>query len=252
MVSMLGSSASGLLHCQNVMDVVGNNLANVNTSAYKKIRAQAAGRPAVNLTPDTPATTTSRMGVAETATSIIFSAAAPQPTGDPLHFSIQDDALFRITDVDGTPAFTRLGALGVDGGGNITLGGGRLLDPPVTLATGMTLPAIDQSGVISALNTAGVRETIGQITMVRFVNPQGLELMGGGLYKESVNSGQLTEGTPGSPGFAGVITGALEGSNVEIAEEFANMIIAQRAYQAASKTFSIGDEMLGIATNLTS
>ena len=111
--------------------------------------------------------------------------------------------------MDGAPAFTRLGALSADGGGNITLGGGRLLDPPVTLAPGMTLPAVDQSGVISALNTEGVRETIGQITMVRFVNPQGLELMGSGLYKESVNSGELTEGTPGSPGFAGVSPAAL-------------------------------------------
>jgi flagellar hook-basal body protein len=87
--------------------------------------------------------------------------------------------------------------------------------------------------------------------MVRFVNPQGLATLGDGLYGETVNSGATTEGTPGSPGFAAIIPGGLEASNVDLAEEFTTMIIAQRAYQASAKSFSVGDEMLAIATDLT-
>ncbi|MBA4180999.1 MAG: flagellar basal body rod protein FlgG [Anaerolinea sp.] len=252
MVSMLGAAASGLLHNQNVMDVVGNNLANVNTYAYKKIRAQAAGRPTANTSTDpTQQTAGSRMGVAETTTEISFAQAAAQSTGNPLHFSIQDDTFFRVTDLDGTPALTRLGALTADAAGNITVPGGRLLEPPVVLPEGMTLPEISEAGVISALDETGARQPIGQVTLVRFMNPAGLEIMGNGLYREGLNSGPFTEGTPTSEGFAGVLPGTLEGSNVEIAEEFTNMIIAQRAYQAAAKTFSVGDEMLRIATDLT-
>ena len=115
----------------------------------------------------------------------------------------------------------------------------------------MTQPAIDQAGVITAIDPDGIHQTIGQLTMVRFTNAQGLETMGEGLYRESVNSGSKVEGLPGSSGFSALKPGALEGSNVDIAEEFTNMIIAQRAYQACAKTFSVGDAMLDLATKLT-
>jgi flagellar basal body rod protein FlgG len=172
-------------------------------------------------------------------------------TEDPLHFAIQDDAFLRVHDLDGSIAYTRFGQLSTDAAGNVTAYGGRFLEPPVTVPAGMTTPSVDNAGVITALDSTGARQQIGQLTMVRFTNPQGLATLGDGLYGETVNSGPTTDGTPGSPGFATITPGGLEASNVDLAEEFTNMIIAQRAYQASAKTFSVGDEMLAIATNLT-
>ena len=246
MVTILGAAASGLAHNQAVMDVIGHNLANVNTQGYKKFRALAEGRPDAAAQPEG-----GRLGVAETTRDLVFSQSASQSTDDALHFSIQDDTFFRVQDSDGSAAFTRLGSLSVDSNRNITAYRGRLLQPPVTVPEGMSQPGIDQAGVITALDESGSRQAIGQVTLVRFTNPQGLEAMGEGLYRETVNSGASSEGNPTENGFAGVIPGTLEGSNVEIAEEFTNMIIAQRAYQASAKTFSVGDAMLAIATDLT-
>lgn len=246
MRTVLGAAAAGLAHNQATLDTVANNIANVSTFAFKRTRAMAEGRPDATATPDT-----SRLGVADTTRDIIFTGAAAQISDSPLHFAIQDDTFFRVTDTDGTAAFTRFGQLSTDSAGNITAFHGRLLDPPVILPDGMTQPSIGQAGVITALDQAGVPQAIGQLTMVRFTNPQGLEALGEGLYRETVNSGSQAEGLPGSNGFSALMPGALEGSNVDIAEEFTNMIIAQRAYQACAKTFGVGDAMLDLATKLT-
>lgn len=246
MTTILGAAASGMVHNQNVLDTVGHNLANANTYAFKKIRPLAEGRPDPAAQPEG-----GRLGVAQSTDDIIFSQAATQITDNPLHFAIEDDTFFKVQDFDGSTAYTRFGELAADASGNITAFRGRLLDPPITLEEGMTQPAIDQAGVVSALDATGERVAVGQVVVFRFVNPQGLELLGDGLYRESANSGEITEGAPATEGFAALRPGSLEGSNVDVAEEFTNMIIAQRAYQACAKTFSVGDEMLALATDLT-
>ncbi len=246
MVSILGSSASGLAHNQFVLDVVGNNIANVDTFGFKKFHVAAEGRPNAAATPET-----SRLGVAESTNDLILSAAAPQADDNPLHFSIQDDTFFKVQDPDGSVAYTRFGQLGVDSAGNITAYAGRLLDPPLSLPADLGQPAIAPSGEVTAVDDQGVRQVIGQLKTYRFTNAQGLQAVGDGLYRPTANSGDITEGIPGIDGFAELVPGTLEGSNVEIAEEFTNMIIAQRAYAACAKTFSVGDQMLELATRLT-
>jgi len=246
MTTILGAAASGMQHHAQVIDAVAHNLANVNTAAFKKTRALNEGAPSTTAEPGSP-----RMGVALTALDVIPAQGAVQQTGDPLHFALQDGSYFRVRDFDGSLAYTRLGALGVDGAGNVLAYGGRFLEPPITLPTGSRQPAIDEFGVVTAIDTDGARQEVGRVGLVRFTNPQGLEETGDGLYRESANSGALTEGTPGADGFSTLLTGVLEGSNVDIAEEFTTMLIAQRAYQASAKTFSVGDQMLAIATNLT-
>jgi flagellar hook-basal body protein len=139
----------------------------------------------------------------------------------------------------------------VDADGNVLAFRGRALEPPVSVPAGLTNAAIDANGVITALDDTGARQQIGQLTMARFVNPQGLEALGDGLFRETVNSGERFDGTPGDGTFDILAVGALEGSNVNMAEEFTNIIIAQRAYEACAKTFHIGDQMLELATNLT-
>ena len=246
MTTILGASVSGMIQNQTLMDTVANNLANVNTFAFKKSRTLAEGVPDNSMAFDS-----SRLGVAQTTTDLVFNPAAVQTTSDKLQFSVQDDTFVPVQDTDGSTAYTRLGDLTSDGAGNITATGGRFLQPPVQVPTGMTSPAIDANGVITAIDSSGTAQPIGQVTLTRFTNPQGLLALGSGLYRATVNTGATTTGTPGSPGFATIMPGTLEGSNVDAAEEFTNMLIAQRAYQASLKSFTIGDEMLQVATNLT-
>ncbi|MCK9518586.1 MAG: flagellar hook-basal body protein [Dehalococcoidia bacterium] len=246
MPTILSAAASGMMHNQSVLDVVGNNLANVNTAGFKRTRALHQGAPVPAIPPEG-----GRLGVAETTTDRVFLGGAPQHTDDPLHFAITDDSFFAVRDFDGAVVYSRFGGLSVDADGNVVAFGGRFLEPPVTLPAGYREPAIDQTGRITALDEAGERQEVGRLTLSRFANPQGLVQLGDGLYGETVNSGARTEGVPGADGFAAIVPGAVEGSNVDMAEEFTTMIIAQRAYQASLKSFQVGDEMLALATNLT-
>lgn len=251
MPTILGAAASGMAHNQNVLDTVGHNLANVNTAAFKRFRALHEGLIDPAQEPEG-----GRLGVAETTRDLIFGPASVQPTGNSLHFAIEDAAFLRVRDFDGAIAFTRFGGLNTDVDGTVVAFGGRPVPDattgdPIVVPDGWTSPAIDQAGNISAIDPGGERELIGQVTLATFGNPQGLEVLGDGLYRDTANSGDLTVGTPASEGFTALRPGALESSNVDMAEEFTAMIIAQRAYSACAKTFSIGDEMLAIATRIT-
>jgi flagellar hook protein FlgE len=251
MPTILGAAASGMAHNQNVLDTVGHNLANVNTAAFKRFRALHEGMIDPAQEPEG-----GRLGVAETTRDLIFGPASVQPTGNPLHLGIEDAAFLRVQDFDGAIVFTRFGGLDADVSGTIVAFGGRPVPDattgdPIVVPEGWTSPAIDQFGSISALDPGGERQLIGQVTLATFANPQGLEVLGDGLFRDTANSGDLTVGTAGSEGFAALRPGALESSNVDMAEEFTAMLIAQRAYSACAKTFSIGDEMLAIATRIT-
>jgi flagellar hook protein FlgE len=246
MTTILGAAASGMSHNQNKLDVIGHNVANVNTYAFKKYRPLHEGAPDPTAQPEG-----GRLGVAETTRDLIFSQAATQVTENPLNFAIEDDAFLRVQDFDGRIVYTRFGGLQPDAEGNILAFKGRQLEPSIQMPPGWILPAVDDAGNVSAVDENGNREDIGQLSFAKFRNPQGLETLGDGLYGDTANSGDITVGSAATEGFAALRPGALEGSNVDIAEEFTNMIIAQRAYTACAKTFSVGDEMLAIATDLT-
>jgi flagellar basal body rod protein FlgG len=247
MTTILAAAASGMVYHQGWMDAIGHNLANVNSTAFKLTRSISEGVPDATYNETAP-----RMGVQKSTLDPIFRLGSPQRSDNPLHFSITDDTFFRVQEFDGSTVFTRVGSLAADSDGNIVGFRGRFLTPPINVPPDAAALAIDQFGNISGAGpTEGERVEYGQVSLVRFTNPQGLDDLGDGLYRESVNSGPFEEGTPGSPGFGVLLTGAVEGSNVDMAEEFTSMIIAQRAYTASAKTFSIGDEMLAMATNLT-
>ncbi len=251
MPSILGAAASGMAHNQNVLDVVGHNLANVNTAAFKKFRALHEGVVDPLQEPEG-----GRLGVGQSTVDLLLDPASAQPTGDPLHFAIEDAAFLRVRGDGGAIVYTRFGALSADVDGNLLAFGGRpVIDSasgePIVIPEGWTTPAVDAGGNISAVDPEGERQFVGQVSLARFGNPQGLEILGDGLYRDSANSGDLTVGTAGSEGFAALREGALEGSNVDVAGEFTSMILAQRAYSACAKTFAVGDEMLALATNIT-
>lgn len=244
MNSILGAAAAGMQHHATMLDVVANNLANANTGGFLASRVVAEGAP--NATGEG-----ARSGVSQTTIDRVMAAGSFQPTQDPLHVAVQDDAFFRLQDLDGTIAYTRFGGFSIDASRSLILQGGRQLDPPVAIPDDHTSPSIDAAGVVSAVDPTGIRVELARIPLVRFGNPRGLESLGSGLYRQTVNAGVAVQSTPGDDGFATLAPGVLESSNVELATEFTNMLIAQRAYQANVRAFSIGDEMLAIATDLT-
>lgn len=246
MVTILGAAASGMTQNQVKLDVIGHNIANVNSFGFKKFRALHEGMPNPLAEPEG-----GRLGVAETSTDLIFSQASTQVTDNPLNFAIEDDAFLRVEDFGGQVVYTRYGGLESDVNGNILAFKGRPLEPAIQMPPDWTLPAVDQFGIISAFDADGVRQEVGQLTLAKFRNPQGLEILGDGLYADTANTGEITVGSAGTEGFAALRAGVLEGSNVDVAEEFTNMIIAQRAYTACAKTFSVGDQMLELATRIT-
>lgn len=247
MTTILGAAASSLVHSQATFDTVANNIANINTAAFKRSRVVAEGAPTPGIGPEG-----GRLGVAEITYDAILSPGMPFRTDEPLDFAIADDAYFRARDFDGSSVLTRYGSLGVDSNGNVSAYGGRPLDPPIVVPEGLIMPVINAAGVVSAMDPAtGSLQPLGQLTLVRLPNPAGLQYLGTGLYRETANSGAPAEGVPGDDAFAPLTVGALESSNVDLAEEFTQMLIAQRAYQASAKTFSIGDQMLALATNIT-
>lgn len=244
MTTIMGAAAAGMQHHATMLDVVANNLANANTDAFQASRVLSEGLP--DATGES-----ARRGVGQTTIDRLLAAGSFRPTQDPLHVAIQDDAFFRVQDLDGTVAYTRFGGFRLDASNALVLQGGRQADPPIAIPGDHTSPSIDAAGIVSAVSPSGERVTIGRLPLVRFANPHGLEALGSGLYRQTVNAGVAVQSAPGEEGFATLAPGVLESSNVELATEFTNMLIAQRAYQANVRAFSIGDEMLSIATDLT-
>ncbi len=232
-------------HNASTIDVVGHNVANINTNGFKISRVLSEGTPVAN-SPDG-----GRKGVAATTIDRDMRAGAAMP-GEPMQFSIQDDAFYVVNDGDGGTVYARSGALALDSARNVTTATGELLEPPLTIPEGYTSPSITSTGMLLAVNPDGDQTEIGQVAFVRFMNPQGLESLGSGLYGTTDNSGEPIAGIPGDADFRELLPGTIEGSNVELVVELTSMMTAQRAYEASARAFRVGDEMLEIATDLTS
>ncbi len=245
MTTILGAAVSGMLSNQFILDTVSNNVSNGDTFAFKRERPVAEGSLEPAATPEN-----SRLGVSYTVSDLVFDPGTPVATGDDLNFMIMDDAFYRVTTASGDVAFTRTGLLGAQADGGIRLFG-MDLDPAITMPPGAHTPSISADGRVTARTVDGAVLELGQVNLFRFSNAKGLRDIGGGLYTETANSGAIFEGIPGDGSFDKLLPGMVEGSNVEIAAEMSSMIIAQRSYQACARTFTIGDEMLKLATNIT-
>jgi flagellar basal body rod protein FlgG len=230
-------------HHARALDVVANNVANINTDGFKASRVMSEG------TPEVAPADGGRKGIARTTIDRDFNAAAALP-GDPLQFAIQDDAFYAVLQFDGTTIYSRTGNLQLDSDGNILGVGGRLLEPPIALPADHSSPSMTSTGVVLALDPEGNQVDIGQVSFVRFINPQGLETAGEGLFVETANSGAPIAGVPGEGSFRELLPGTIEGSNVELVLQFTSMMTAQRAYQASARAFRVGDEMLELATDV--
>ncbi len=261
MMRSLWSASSGMIAQQRQMDVVAHNLANVNTYGNKKVRAEFqdliyqtlrdAGGASGNGT-QYPQGLQIGLGVRHAATNRIFTQGPLQTTDNPTDVGIQGEGFFEIQLPDGTSAYTRDGSFKIDSDRRLVTSDGFLLVPNITLEDNATIDSlvISSDGRVSDTPTGGEQTEIGQIMLVRFTNPSGLQAYGKNLFLATAASGDPITSEPGADG-AGVLTqNTLEMSGVQIVEEMVNMIVSQRAYESNSKAITTSDSMLEIANQL--
>jgi flagellar basal-body rod protein FlgG len=261
MIRSLYTAATGMTAQQLNMDVIANNLANTNTTGFKRSRAdfqdllyqntRAAGTSA---TAGSQVPTGIQIGLGARAAAIerILSQGDFRQTSNPLDLVIEGDGFFQVQLPDGQTGYTRDGTFKLDSQGRLVTSDGNALLPEITIPPeGIGRVTISQDGtVFASLPGAATPQQLGQIQLARFVNPTGLESVGRNVYRPTAGSGDPTTGTPGLEGLGTVGSGFLEMSNVKVVEEMVDMITAQRAYEINSKSIQAADEMLQIANNL--
>lgn len=260
MTRTLSIAATGM-QAQNInIDVIANNLANVNTTGFKRSRADFADLLYQTLRPagatsaagnQIPTGIQLGQGVRPVATYKIFTQGNYQTTENQLDLAIEGDGFFQVMQPNDEVAYTRSGAFKLDSESRIVTSEGYLLEPPITIPTDATQLTVGTDGVVSVLQAGQTTATeIGTIELVRFVNPAGLQSIGRNLFLPTDASGDPETGTAGTEGLGTIIQGYLEMSNVNVVEEMVNMISAQRAYEINSKAIQTADDMLQTANNL--
>lgn len=258
MLRALYSAAAGMQAQQMNLDNISNNLANVNTTGFKKsklefqdllydtTRAAGADMGGGN---QLPSSLQIGQGSIPIATQRIFTEGELTQTGENLDVAIQGDGFFQVQMPDGTLAYTRDGALQTDSTGRIvTSDGYPVLGGFQPVPAGTTNITISATGAVTYTTASG--STNSQLQLVRFNNPGGLQAMGHNLYQETTASGTAEQGDPGTNGFGQLQQGYLEMSNVSVVEEMVNLILAQRAYEVNSKAVQAADEMMQQSNNL--
>ena len=262
MMRSLWTAASGMVGQQFNIDTISNNLSNVNTTGFKKQRAEfedllyqtvlMAGTPATEIT-EIPTGIQVGHGVKVAATQKMFEQGSLQNTENKLDMALEGEGFFKIRLYDGSVAYSRDGSFKLDSNRQIVTSNGYLLEPPVIMPENfiMNTLSISQDGRMT-VNIVGEEDPIevAQMEVYRFVNPAGLSSIGGNLYKTTPASGEEIPGQPAFEGMAKIHQGFLEMSNVKVVEEMVNMIVAQRAYEVNSKAIQTSDSMLGTAIGL--
>lgn len=254
MIRGLYTAAAGMTAQQKNIDVISNNIANVNTNAFKQDRAEfqdlmyqslnyTAGATSENT--NNPTGIDTGLGVRVSGIQKNFLQGNLKETGNAFDIAIQGNGFFQITTPQGEIAYTRNGAFKLDNEGTIVDGQGFALEPEIVVPDDLVKISIAQDGTISGENaTTGEITDLGQITLVNFINPAGLAPQGDSLYIATEVSGDPIEATPGLDGIGTIRQGMIEGSNVQLVTEMVNLITAQRGYEANSKSINTTDSML--------
>ena len=260
MIRSLWTSATGMQAQELNIDVISNNLANVNTSGFKKSRAEfqdllyESMRPAgAASSADTTVPTGIQLGhgTRPSAVQKMFSQGNFQNTQNELDWAIEGDGFFQIELPNGDTGYSRSGEFKLDADGRIVNPDGFLLIPELTVPTDTISIAVGLDGTVSVVQAGDATAVeIGNVQLARFVNPAGLRSVGKNLYSPTNASGDEITGTPGENGFGTLAQGFLEMSNVSVVDEMVNMITAQRAYETNSKVITTADDMLQIANNI--
>jgi len=260
---LIGTAASGLRAQQVAMDTIGNNIANVNTLGFKAGQADFAealstavssgNTKAAGSTGAGAATLDVGAGVVYNAIGTNFQQGTLTPTDRPLDLGIDGAGFFQVKTPDGSTAYTRVGNFQVDGSGKLADMQGNVVQPSISIPSDATNLIVATNGEIKGV-VAGAEKIFGQISLVGFQNPEGLQKNADSLFVPTVNSGAPQVGRPGSTignQVLGTIQGqSLEQSNVDLATQMTDLMQVQRAYQLNARLVSDGDQMWGIANSI--
>ncbi|MFT3988573.1 flagellar basal-body rod protein FlgG [Aestuariivirga sp.] len=255
----LAIAATGMTAQQTNVEVIANNIANINTTGFKRSRAEFTdllyqmerthGSPDRTGQAEVPEGAQLGLGTRLTAIRTLNIQGALANTGNKLDLAIDGGGWFQVAGPDGETLYTRAGAFNTNSTGQIVTADGYTLDPAITVPENTIYVHINQSGLVQA-HVAGTEEyqDIGQLTLANFANPAGLDALGGNLYRASTASGEATTGLPGDRGLGTVAQGYLEQSNVDPVKEITELIQAQRAYEMNSKVIQAADDMAGVVS----
>jgi flagellar basal-body rod protein FlgG len=256
MLDSLYIAATGMHAQQLNVDTISNNLANVNTNGYKRARVSFEDtlyRELVRGAPLLGAGTGARFGagVAVAETAKMFSDGDLKKTDGPLDVAIRGAGFFEVLMPDGSRAYTRSGTLRVNQDGLLATGEGNVVLPAMQVPGDATEIAIDAAGSVTArVPGESSPVEVGRFDVARFVNPAGLNPVGGNLYVPTQKSGDALPGKPGDEGYGSLAQGFLESSNVKLVEEMIGLVVAQRAFEVNARAVQASDELLSLINNL--
>ena len=254
-------AATGMAAQEQNLEVIANNIANINTTGFKRARAEftdliyqserlmgvaSRGRDAT-----VPGGAQIGLGVRTAAIRTVQIQGALTNTGNNLDLAMSGRGWFQITTPTGTTVYTRDGSFNTNANGQLVTNDGYAVSPAITIPQNATNITVSQSGVVSVtIPGQSQAQNIGQLTVANFVNEAGLMPLGGNLYQQTAASGAPTTGIPGEQAFGSIQQGYVEASNVDPVMEITNLISAQRAYEMNSKVIQAGDQMSGTISNL--
>lgn len=260
MIRALYTAATGMSAQQANLDTIANNLANSATSGFRRRRLQFEDMIYQNLiapgSAQTNSTTAAGMqiglGTKAAATEVVMSQGDFNETDNPYDIAISGQGFFQVTRNDGTTAYTRSGNFHLNNQGQIVTADGDSLSPVINVPSNATNVTISSYGVVSAtLPGQNTASQLGTIQLATFTNPGGLSSIGGNLFVQTTSSGNAITDTPGGATGVGTLQqGYLENSNVDVVEEFVQMVMAQRAYESNSKVIHVADDMYSQINNL--
>lgn len=254
-------AATGMMAQELNVEVISNNIANMRTTGFKRLRAEfqdllyqdlrRVGSASSDSGTTVPTGIQIGFGVKTGATSRIMSQGNMTNTDKELDVAIRGEGFFSITLPNGQTAYTRDGSFELDPQGQLVTLDGYQVQPGITIPDNATSITINRTGGVEVLVGSNTTPTeVGQLELARFINKSGLNAMGDNLYLETPSSGSATQGSPGDAGFGDVLQKFLESANVNAVSELSDLIAAQRAYEMNAKVISASDEMMSTTTNI--
>jgi flagellar basal-body rod protein FlgG len=255
----LAIAATGMNAQQTNLEVIANNIANINTTGFKRARAEFSdllyqterlqgvpNRANDNIVPEGASI---GLGVKTTAIRNLHIQGSLTSTGNKFDLALTGNGWFQVQGADGETLYTRAGAFNTNANGELVTADGYLVEPSITVPTNTVEVIVNKTGeVFARIDGQTALQQLGQLQLANFANEAGLEPLGDNLFKETTASGPANTGVPGDPGFADVEQGYLENSNVDPVKEITELISAQRAYEMNSKVIQAADEMAAVVS----
>jgi len=259
MLRAFSTAATGMAAQQMMVDVIANNLANINTTGFKRsqidfkdllyvVMKESGTEVASGI--NSPGGMEIGSGVRAASTIKVFTPGELQQTGRDLDIAIRGEGFLQVTMPDGTIMYTRDGALQLNANGELVTTLGYPIEPAISVSTDAVSVSIEKDGGVNVTDASGAQSVVGTIQLARFPNPSGLSSEGDNLFSETEASGTPTTGEAGVNGFGTFEAGFLEKSNVQMVSELVNLITAQRAYEINSRAIRAGDDMLRTANEI--